>query len=233
MTSPSPGGSPSTHSPVGSDPEAHGMPTWHIFVLIACLWLAVSAYTNERVLTPEAMAGLVDRTTGVEMSVTRLDEMRRRGRLMYPLLPLLLLIRVAVVALTLQLFSMLMAHPLPYREAFRAGLWGFAAVIYGTFVRMLRLDLLPSGALTREELAVVPDSIAVLILGSDGSVTVLTAALSLLSLHDAFWIAIVSAYLHASTGLDRGVAIAIALSGWTATALARLGAQAFMIGMFG
>ena len=218
-------------SPVASDPEARGMATWRIFILIACVWLAVSAYTNERVLAPEVMAGVASRTPGVEMSVTQLDQLRRQGRWAYLLLPALLAIRVAVVALALQLFSMLMAHPLPYREAFRAGLLGFGAVIYGTFVRMLRLDLLPSGTLTREELAVVPDSLAVVILGAGERVTVLSAALGLLSLHDAFWIVVVSAYLHAFTGLERRVAIAIAVSGWLTVALARLGAQAFMIGM--
>lgn len=218
-------------SPVGSDREAGGMATWRIFMLIACVWLAVSAYTNERVLTPDVMAGVVGRTSGVEMSVAQLDQLHRQGRWAYLLLPALLAIRVAVVALALQLFSMLMAHALPYREAFRAGLWGFGAVIYGTFVRMLRLDLLPAGALTREELAVVPDSLAVFISGAGERATVLSAALGVLSLHDAFWIGIVTAYLHALAGLGRGTAFAVALGAWLTTALARLGAQAFMIGI--
>ena len=181
------------------------------------------------------MAGVASRTPGVEMSVAQLDQLRRQRRWVYLLLPVLLVIRIAVVALALQLFSTLMAHQLPCRlpcrEAFRAGLWGFGAVIYGTFVRMLRLDLLPSGALTREELAVVPDSLAVLILGAGERVMVLSAALGLLSLHDAFWIVVISAYPHAFTGLERRVAIAIAVSGWLTMALARLGAQAFMIVM--
>ena len=207
------------------------MPTWQIFVLIACLWLAVSAYTNERVLTPEAMAGLLDRTTGVEMSATQLDQIGRRQRWGYPLLPVLLVIRVAAVALSLQLFSMLVAHPLPYREAFRASLWGFMAVIYGNFVRMLRLDLIPLQSVTRADLGVVPDSLAALTMGSVESVTVLYATLSVLSLHDAFWIAIVVAHLHAFAGLGRRAAIGIAVSAWMATASARVGAQALVIGI--
>ena len=67
-------------SPGGSDREAHGMATWRIFILIACVWLAVSAYTNERVLAPEVMADVASRTPGVEMSVAQLDELRRQGR---------------------------------------------------------------------------------------------------------------------------------------------------------
>jgi hypothetical protein len=68
------------------------------------------------------MAGVVGRTSGVEISAGQLDQMRRQGRWAYPLLPLLLAIRVGDVALVLQLVSMLMTHALPYRDAFRASL---------------------------------------------------------------------------------------------------------------
>ena len=215
--------------PVAQGPGA--LPTWQIFILINILWFAISLYTNERVLAPEVMAGLVGHTSGVEIPAAQLDQMRRQGRWAYLILPILLAIRVGVVALTLQLISMLMAHVLPYRLAFRAALGGFVAVAYGTLVRMLRLDLLPPNALTQEELAVVPDSLAVVFSGAWADVSVLSASLSVLSLHDAFWLVIVTFYLAGLTGFGRRRAFTIALGAWCATALARVGAEVFVTGM--
>ncbi len=214
-------------------PESHGLTTWRIFLLMNVVWLAFTLYTNERVLAPDVMAGVVERTVGVELSVAQLDQMSRQGRWAYPLLPVLLAIRVGVVALALQLVSMLMAHALPYREAFRAGLWGYGAVAYGAFVRMLRLDLLPAGTLTRAELTVVPDSLAAVFSGVGAEVTVLSASMSVLSLHDAFWIAIITVYLTTLAGFGRRRALAIALGAWCVTAVARVGAQIFMMGIIG
>jgi len=203
------------------------------FLLITLVWLSVTVYANEGVLAPEVMADIVRRTSGVEMSVVQLDQLRRRGRWAYPLLPALLAIRVGVVALALQMVSMLMAHAVPYREAFRAGLWGFAAVAYGAFVRTLRLDLLPAGGLTRAELALVPDSLAAIFSRGGGELTVLSSALGVLSLHDAFWICIVAACLKTRTDLGTWRALAVAVGAWCATAAARVGAQVLMIGMLG
>ena len=209
------------------------MTTWRVFGLISLLWMAVTLYTNERVLAPEVMAGVVGRTTGVELPVARLDQMRRQGRWAYPLLPVLLAIRVGVAALALQLVAMLMASALPYGVAFRAALWGFAAVVYGTFLRMLRLDLLPLGSLSRAELFVVPDSLAVLFTQSDAGVTILSASLNALTLHDALWIGIVMAYLTMATDLSRRRTFVIALCAWCMTAAARVGGQVFVIGILG
>ncbi len=208
------------------------MTTQRAFLLITLAWLGVTLYTNERVLAPEVMADVVQRTTGVETPVDQLEQLRRQGRWAYPLLPVLLAIRVGVAGLVLQLVAILMAHPLRYVEAFRAGLWGFGAVTYGTFIRMLRLDLLPAGSLTRAELLTVPDSLAVLLPGPGlkpgPATTVLSATLSTLTLHDALWIGIVTACLMRLPGLEGRRAFTIALVAWGITALARVGAQVFM-----
>ncbi len=102
---------------------------------------------------------------------------------------------------------------------------------YGILVRMMRLDLLPAGALTSAELAVVPDSLAAVFSRAGAEVTVVSASLGVLSLHDAFWIAIVTVYLTALTGFGRRRAFTIALGAWCTTSLARVGAQVFIIGM--
>ena len=210
------------------------MTTWRVFGLIGLLWMAVTLYTNERVLAPEVMAGVVGRTTGVELPVARLDQMRRQGRWAYPLLPVLLAIRVGVAALALQLVAMLMASALPYGVAFRTALWGFAAVVYGTFLRMLR----PSTCCPRDlfrgpSCLVVPDSLAVLFTQSDAGVTILSASLNALTLHDALWIGIVMAYLTMATDLSRRRTFVIALCAWCMTAAARVGGQVFVIGILG
>ena len=224
---------PSLGLPVSAPQEGEGASTWGIFLAICVVWLAISLYANERVLTPEVMAGLVRRANGVQISASQLDQFRRQGRWAYVLLPILLAIRVGVVALVLQLASMLLTHALSYRDAYRASLWGFVATAYGSLVRLIRLDLLPPDALTQEELELVPDSLAAVLSGAPEAAPVLFASLGVLSLHDLFWVLIVTMVLTAGSRLRHRRAFTIAACAWCATALARLGGQVLMMGLLG
>ena len=202
-----------------------GLSTWRVFVLITVAWLTLALYANERVLPPEVLARIVGGGGGPRITSDQLDLMQHRGRLAYLLLPILLAARVAVTALVLHMFSMLLASTLTYRVLFRASLWGFGAVLYGMFLRTLRLDLLGSTSVTQYDLGVVPDSLAALLLTPDRSMSVLYAALSLASVHDALWIGVVSALLIGFSNVPPRVGITIAAGGWAATAMARFGLQ--------
>jgi hypothetical protein len=213
--------------------ESEGPSTWVLFFAICVVWFAISLYSNERVLAPDVMAGVVRRANGVQISASQLDQLQRQGRWAYVLLPMLLAVRIGVVALVLQLASMLLTHALPYRNAYRASLWGFGATAYGTLVRLIRLDLLPPDALTQAELALVPDSLAAVLPGANEAVPFVSASLGVLSLHDLFWVLIVTVALTTTPRLHHRQALAIATGTWCATALARVGGQVLMMGLIG
>ena len=205
---------------------------WPTFAFMAAVLVAVSLYTSERVLTPQVLANLARRAGGIPISEDQMDEFQWVGRLAYGLLPVFLATRVAVTALVLQMFTMLLAAEIPYRDLFRASLWGFSAVIYGMFIRALRLDLL-GGDLTIADLGVVPDSLAALIMNPASTVTTAYSAMSFLSIHSLLWIAIIFAYLRFESGITPRHALLVALASWTTISLTQLGLQAFAAQILG
>ncbi len=199
---------------------------WPTFALMAGIWMAVALYTNERVLTPQVLANLTGGGSGVVMGATQMENFQRLERLSYVFIPVVLALRIAITALLLQMFTMLLAAEIQYRDLFRASLWGFSAVIYGMFLQTLRLDLLGSG-LTLLDLSVVPDSLAALVLNPGPSLSIGYGALSLLSLHGLLWIAIIFTYLRFRAGASPRHALLIPLAGWITISLAQLGLTAF------
>ena len=200
--------------------------TWPTFALMAAIWIAVAVYANEHVLTPQVLANLAERGSGVLMTAARMDNLQRLERLSYGLLPVALALRIALTALVLQMFTMLLVAEIRYRDLFQASLWGFSAVIYGLFLQTVRLDLL-GGDLTVPELSVIPDSLAALVLNPGPSLSMGYVALSLVNLHGLLWIGIIFAYLRFRSGASPRHALLIPLGGWTTISLAQLGLQTF------
>ena len=211
----------------GAEKRVRAPSLWPTFAFVVAALIAVSIYTNERVLTPQIMADLARRGGGILIPEDQVDQFRWIGRLAYGLLPVLLVARVAVTALVLQMFTMLLAQEIPYRDLFRASMWGFSAVIYGMFIRVLRLDLLGTD-LTVAELGVVPDSLAALIMDPGPTVTAGYDALSFLSLHGLFWICIVFTFLRFESRVTPRHALFVPLAGWTTISLAQLGLHTFL-----
>jgi len=119
------------------------------------------------------------------------------------------------------MFAILLVAEIHYRDLFRASLWGFSAVIYGSLLQAVRLDLLGPG-LTVPELSVVPDSLAALFLNPGPSLSIGYAALSLLNLHGLLWIAVIFTCLRFRSGASPRHALLIPLAGWTTISLAQL-----------
>ena len=199
---------------------------WPTFAFMAAIWLAVAVYTNERVLTPQVLADLAGRGSGIQMTTAQVDYFQRMEWLSYGFLPVILALRIAITALVLQMFTMLLFAEILYRDLFRASLWGFGAVIYGLFIQTVRLDLLGPD-LTVAELSVVPDSLAALVLNPGPGLSMGYAARSLLNLHGLLWIGVIYAYLRFQSGASARHALLIPLAGWITISLAQLGLQAF------
>ena len=205
---------------------------WPTFGFMTAIWMALTLYTNERVLTPQVLAHLAAQGGGMAMTASQVDGLQRMELLSYGLLPLFLALRIALTALVLQLFTMLLSAEIAYRELFRASLWGFGAVMYGMFVQTLRLDLIGPD-LTISELSVVPDSLAALILNPAPHLTMAYSALSLLNLHGLLWIGIIFTYFRFERGFTPRRALLVPLAGWATISLAQLGLQAFTAQILG
>ena len=182
---------------------------WPMLAIMSAIWMALSFYSNERVLTPQVLAHLAAQGGGMEMTAGQVDDLQRLEWLSYGLLPLFLALRIALTALVLQLFTMLLSAEIAYRELLRASLWGFGAVLYGMFVQTVRLDLIGPD-LTISELSVVPDSLAALIWNPAPTLTI----------HGLLWIGIIFTYFRFECRFAPRRALLVPLAGWTTISLA-------------
>jgi hypothetical protein len=207
-----------------------GVSLLRMLVTMTAIWVMITLYSNERVLTPEVIARLAMGGGGMAMTTDQNSRFARLELLAYGALPFLLTLRVGSTALVLHLFSMLLTTEIGYRELFRASLWGFSAVMYGMSVHTLRLALLGPD-LTMADLSVVPDSLGALI--SSPSPTMAYHALSLLSLHGLLWIGIVFAYFRFECCVSKRAALLVPCATWTTISLAQLGLKTFTAQILG
>ena len=205
---------------------------WPMLAIMTAIWMALSFYSNERVLTPQVLANLATRSGGMAMTPDQAIAFERMESLSYGFLPVMLAVRVAVTALVLQLFTMLLSAEITYRDLFRASLWGFSAVMYGMFIQTVRLDLIGPD-ITVQEITVVPDSLAALILNPAPTLTIGYHALSLMNLHGLLWIGIVFTFLRFERDVTPARAFLVPLAGWTTISLAQLGLHAFTAQILG
>ena len=207
-------------------------PVWPMLAIMTAIWMALSFYSNERVLTPQVLANLATQSGGMTMTPDQAIAFERMESLSYGFLPVMLAVRIAVTALVLQLFTMLLSAEITYRDLFRASLWGFGAVMYGMFIQTVRLDLIGPD-ITVQEISVVPDSLAALILNPAPTLTIGYHALSLMNLHGLLWIGIVFTFLRFEREVTPARALLVPLAGWTKISLAQLGLHAFTAQILG
>ena len=205
---------------------------WPMLAIMSAIWMALSFYSNERVLTPQVLANLARQSGGMAMTSDQANAFERMEWLSYGFLPVMLAARVGVTALVLQLFAMFLSAEIGFRDLFRASLWGFSAVTYGMFIQTLRLDLIGPD-LTVSEITVVPDSLAALILNPAPTLTMGYHALSLLNIHSLLWIGIVFTFLRFESRVTPGRALIVPLAGWTTISLSQLGVHAFTTQILG
>ncbi len=218
--------------PTGARSGGRTLGVWPMLAIMTAIWMVLSLYTNERVLTPQVLAHLAPQGSGMAMTAGQMDDLQRLELLSYALLPLLLTLRTALTALVLQLFTVLLSAEIGYRDLFRASLWGFGAVMYGMFIQTLRLDLMGPD-LTMSELSVVPDSLAALILNPAPTLTMGYSALSLLNLHSLLWIGILFTYFRFECRFTPRRALLVPLASWATISLTQLGLQTFAAQILG
>ena len=77
------------------------------------------------------------------------------------------------------------------------------------------------------------DSLAAVLSGASEAAPFVSASLGVLSLHDLFWVLLVTVALTTTPRLRHRQAFAIAGGAWCETALARVGGQVLMMGLTG
>lgn len=130
--------------------------TWQIFLVVAAVQILVTWILNEQVMTREVYQNLLADQVGAARADDVFDFTRRLNLWGYVLAPVVLGLRLGVVALFVQLVLLLGMAEVRYRHVFRAALLAFTAVLYGDAIRIGLLWLEDPAQITQQVLSLTP-----------------------------------------------------------------------------
>lgn len=192
--------------------------------LILALMIVTTAtgwFINERIITRDVFHQLLDAQLDTNRVDSQFDLLRQIQVWGYLATPLILLVRLTAVAFTVQLF-LLLTREVPFRKVFLATAWAQAAVCAAGIERALYLVLLPSGDISRATLWVTPGSLASLLLYPEDIQRPLYAMLSLVSVFELAWCAILVLALRRVRGVSGAAALGATVCTWTLLAALQL-----------
>jgi hypothetical protein len=218
--------------PTSAAPGRPALRTWHMFAAAVVLTAALMWINQNWVMTRDVYHNLLSD----QMEAGRIDEyfdvLHQSARWGYVSLPLVVALRVGLVAALLQLFCLFFLAEAPIAKLFRAALWAYPALLYGVAVRLLVLARTAPEEITRDALSVTPGSLTALFprLGEPG--TPLYAGLSLVSFWEVLWCAALFLALRRVAGVRGWWTRAAAVGGvWTLLALFQWGITVYLTGV--
>ncbi len=203
---------------------------WPLAVLAAAN-LGMAGYLNSQILTDDVYGALFA-GEGSGTQVDTLVDMTRRWEVAgYFLGPLALATRIAIMTLAVQLGLILIGLRLSFGHVFRAGTWAQFAVSLGTLARLLWLVSLPKAAITADQIARVPGSLATILCSECASRPNLGLLLERVTVFDLGWIALFTLALE-KPGKAPAATVAVGVVGvWVCTTLARWGFGVYLTGL--
>lgn len=194
---------PARTGPGPTTPPAGGvaLATWQLFAAALVATAAAAWVNNEFVMTREVFHNLL----GGQMEAARVDDafrtMQRGAGWSYALLPVVLALRLAMVALLLQMMLLITGAEAPFRRLFRAALWAYPALLWASAVRLAVLVRTPAAEIDQAALAAVPGSVAAYRPDLAAPGTPLHALLALLTQWEVVWMVLL--YLAVRAALPR------------------------------
>ena len=147
-------------------------------------------------------------TSQIDTQYNAMQAMRVWG---YLLVPVRVAVRVALVALVIQMVCLVGAVEIRFRTLFRLSAITYLATLHASLVQILWIARQSSGGVGKSDLAVVPDSLAALLMAPGAEPTWLYLLLSRASLAGILWVMLLYLGLSATKPLRRaGVAAATA-----------------------
>ncbi len=152
--------------------------TWQLFGLLVVASAVLAWAENEFVMTPEVYRNILGSQLDAERIDAQIDMMSRFRGWGYLTIPVMLWLRVAFIALLVQMFCLLGTIEIPFGRLFRIAAVAFIADLVGSANRLVWLARQGPSAIDVATLGVMPGSIAALFLeppqGASGFYTVLS-----------------------------------------------------------
>ncbi|HET6763646.1 MAG TPA: hypothetical protein VFH27_08235 [Longimicrobiaceae bacterium] len=224
---------PALPVPEAPSPRRAPLRTWHLFAAVSLVSMALAWANNHWVMTRE----VYHRVLGGQLDASRIDAqfdlMRQMSTWGYVAVPLIIALRIGLVAMTSQMVALLGGVEIPLRQTFRAAAWGFVAVLYGSGVRVMWLARQTADGLDAHTLSVTPGSLAAVLLPAEQSASLLYVMLSLVSVWELGWAVALGVSLARTGRIGRGGAAAVTLATWALLTLLQAGISAYLTGVTG
>lgn len=215
-----------TFGSLSAEAGTEGWPTWVLFVVAVGISLLLTWVSSELILTEEAYRSVLDE----RLTASRVEDIysfNRRFRVLgYIVAPLVVLVRIAFVALLLQMALLLGGIEIRFKGVFRAATIGFFAILYGDVARWLVLWLKDASTLTPADLSYVPGA-ASNVMDPAAIETPLYQLFSLVNVFELLWCVVVVYQLRKMTKMSIGGTVAATLSVWGMVTLFRWGIALF------
>jgi hypothetical protein len=194
-----------------------------LWLIIALMIVTIGTgwFINERIITRDVFHQLLDARLDTSRVDSQFDLIRQIQVWGYLAMPLILLIRLTAVALTVQLF-LLLAREVSFRKVFLATAWAQVAMCAAGIERAFYLALLPSSDISQATLWVMPGSLASLLLYPEDIQRPLYAMLSLVSVFELLWCAILFIVLRRVARVSTLAAVSATVGTWTLLAALQL-----------
>lgn len=210
-----------------SNSEAKKIKTWHLFVVIAVLNLLTLFILNQFIFTKEVYYSLLSS----RMEVSRIDDyfsLINKFRLWgYVLAPLVLWLKITIVALLIQLPLMIKFIEVPFKQIFRTVAWANVSMIFLAAVQIIYFLNIPSSQFTQSTMSFIPLSLIDLFKNLH-----LTAAargvIKSINLFELMWIIIVYKGLSDTKKLEKIDAAIIAFSVWIGIVIFQFGLLTYL-----
>lgn len=205
--------------------------TWHLFAAVSLVAVLLAWLNNEVVMTRDVYHTVLGSQMDADRIDAQFDLMRRMSLWGYAAVPLVIWLRVALVALTVQMVGLLFMTEIPFRQVFRAASWAFVGILYGTALRVGWLARLGPEGITEATLTTVPDSLASLLLEPEQVGSLAHVFMSMLNLGELVWAGVLVLCLTRTKRVGTMAAVGLVVGTWMLLALLQGGISAYLTGV--
>lgn len=205
--------------------------TWHLFVALALAAVLLAWLNNELVMTREVYHTLLGKQLDRDRIDAHFDLMQQMSTWGYLAIPVVLWLRIALVALTVQMVALLGMVEIPFRTLFRAACFALIGLLYGIALRLIWLARQGPEAITERTLSMAPGSVAALVLDPEAAGSLTYILLSMLNVGELVWagILVVCIVRTGKTGWTGATVVTVAA--WTLLAFLQGGIAAYLAGV--
>jgi hypothetical protein len=194
-------------------PGARRVSTRALFLAVAATSVGIAWYFSTYVMTRELYHNLL----GAQVEASRIDQffdlLQRRSVWSHLAVPLLVFVRVGMVALIAQLVFLLLGIERPLSPLFRAALWAFLAPLIESASRAVALARMAPAEIDAYVLTVNPGSLAYWLV-SDAERGALAIVLTPFTLTEAGWLLIFGVTLGSAASVSPRMSAAVAAAVW-------------------